>query len=301
MRSCPYHLLPRSLSNRARTGIRSRELSTETPQAERETGASPAAAGHFFGRPNVLRKKRSLHRHATRAPSGLQLSRGAGDLAHRRGDRGIVFRTSATWDVHRTGRTACRGDFCAARSEAERLSQLKDEFLATLSHELRTPLNAVQGWATLRQREVTAKDFERGLETIERNVRARAQIINNAIDAVRQSAEAKRIRIQSMLDSRIGLVRGDPNRLQQVLWNLLSNAVKFTSQGGRMQIVLERVNSHVEIVVEDSGIGIYPRSGSRPMHVRKTGNVRSWLDTRCISPSPLTRANSLPALPVSCA
>jgi PAS domain S-box-containing protein len=173
-----------------------------------------------------------------------------------------------------------------ARSEAERLSHMKDEFLATLSHELRTPLNAIQGWATLlRQRQVSPEDHARGLETIERNVRAQAQIvndlldmsriisgkihlevqplqlheiINNAIDAVRQSAVARQIRIHSVLDSSIGLVRGDPNRLQQVLWNLLTNAVKFTPQGGRVHVVLERVNSHVEIIVEDSGIGIRP-------------------------------------------
>jgi signal transduction histidine kinase/CheY-like chemotaxis protein len=174
----------------------------------------------------------------------------------------------------------------AARSEAERLGHMKDEFLATLSHELRTPLNAIQGWATLlRQREVTRADTERGLETIERNVRAQGQIINdlldmsriisgkihlevqplklheviqNAIETVRQSAAAKHIRIHPLLDSSIGVVRGDPNRLQQIFWNLLSNAVKFTPQGGRVQVVLERVNSHVEIVVEDTGIGIRP-------------------------------------------
>jgi signal transduction histidine kinase/ActR/RegA family two-component response regulator len=174
----------------------------------------------------------------------------------------------------------------AARSEAERLGHLKDEFLATLSHELRTPLNAIQGWATLlRQRTVTQEDLQRGLETIDRNVRAQGQIINDlldmsriisgklhlevqpvqlheiitaAIDTVRQSALGKRIRILPVLDSSISLVRGDPNRLQQVLWNLLSNAVKFTPQGGRIQVVLERVNSHAEITVEDSGVGIRP-------------------------------------------
>jgi PAS domain S-box-containing protein len=171
-----------------------------------------------------------------------------------------------------------------ARSEAERLGHMKDEFLATLSHELRTPLNAIQGWVSLlRKRNVSSEDLKRGLETIERNVRNQAQIvndlldmsriisgkvhlevqplhlhevINNGIETLRQSAAAKNIRIQAMLDSRIGLVRGDPNRLQQVLWNLLSNAVKFTPSGGRVQIVLERVNSHVEICIEDSGIGI---------------------------------------------
>jgi len=174
----------------------------------------------------------------------------------------------------------------AARSEAERLSHMKDEFLATLSHELRTPLNAIQGWATLlRQQGASAEDRERGLETIERNVRAQTQIVNdlldmsriisgkihlevqplqlhdvidNAIDAIRQSAEARRIRIHKLLDSGIGWVRGDPNRLQQVLWNLLSNAMKFTPPGGRVQVILERVNSHVEIVIEDTGVGIKP-------------------------------------------
>jgi PAS domain S-box-containing protein len=171
-----------------------------------------------------------------------------------------------------------------ARSEAERLSHVKDEFLATLSHELRTPLNAIQGWATLlRGRKVSAEDRERGLETIERNVRIQAQIVNDlldmsrivsgkvhlevqplylhevvndAIDTVRQSATAKNVRIQQLLDSGIGMVRGDPGRLQQVLWNLLSNAVKFTPKDGRVQVVLERVNSHVEICVADTGIGI---------------------------------------------
>jgi PAS domain S-box-containing protein len=173
-----------------------------------------------------------------------------------------------------------------ARSEAERLSHIKDEFLATLSHELRTPLNAIQGWATLlRQREVTPEDRARGLEAIDRNVRAQAQIvsdlldmsriisgkihlevqpislhevIHNAIEAVRASAEAKKLRIHTLLDSQVGLVRGDPNRLQQILWNLLSNAVKFTPSRGRIQVVLERVNSHVEVGVEDTGIGIAP-------------------------------------------
>ena len=171
-----------------------------------------------------------------------------------------------------------------ARSEAERLSHMKDEFLATLSHELRTPLNAIQGWATLlRQRDVAAEDRARGLEAIERNVRAQAQIvsdlldmsriisgkihlevqlislqevIHNAVDAVHASADAKKLRVCTLLDSRVGFVRGDPSRLQQILWNLLTNAVKFTPAGGRIQVVLERVNSHVEIVVEDTGIGI---------------------------------------------
>jgi PAS domain S-box-containing protein len=174
----------------------------------------------------------------------------------------------------------------AARSEAERLGHLKDEFLATLSHELRTPLNAIQGWSALmRQPNVAEAERARGLEVIERNSRMQAQIISDlldmsrivsgkihlevqqiqlhavieaAIESVRPTAENKRIRVVTLLDSKVGSTRGDPNRLQQVLWNLLTNAVKFTPAGGRIQVILERVNSHVEIVVEDTGIGIEP-------------------------------------------
>jgi PAS domain S-box-containing protein len=172
----------------------------------------------------------------------------------------------------------------AARSHAERLSHIKDEFLATLSHELRTPLNAILGWsALLRQQALPDQERTRGLETIERNARVQAQIINDlldmsrivsgklhldvqpiylqdvisaAIETVRPSVEARHIRVTTLLDSTIGRTRGDPNRLQQVLWNLLTNAVKFTPQGGRIHVVLERVSSHVEITVADSGIGI---------------------------------------------
>ncbi|HTT05164.1 MAG TPA: ATP-binding protein [Steroidobacteraceae bacterium] len=171
-----------------------------------------------------------------------------------------------------------------ARNSAERLSQLKDEFLATLSHELRTPLNAIQGWVNiLRMPNVAPADFARGIETIERNARAQAQIvadlldmsrivsgrmllevrpmhlqdvIQSALEAVRPSADSKGIRIHTMLDSKIGTVRGDPTRLQQVLWNLLSNAIKFTPKEGRLKVSLERVNSHVEITIEDNGVGI---------------------------------------------
>ena len=171
----------------------------------------------------------------------------------------------------------------AARSDAERLSHIKDEFLATLSHELRTPLNAIQGWNTILMQTPRSQQDMQALQTIDRNVRAQARIIDDlldvsrivsgkihlevqplhlhaviegALDAVRQSAAAKNIRLHTLLDSKIGLVRGDPNRLQQVLWNLLSNSVKFTPAGGRISVVLERVNYHVEIVVEDTGIGI---------------------------------------------
>jgi PAS domain S-box-containing protein len=172
----------------------------------------------------------------------------------------------------------------AARAEAERLSHVKDEFLAMLSHELRTPLNAIQGWTEiLRHPKASTQDFSRGIEIIDRNVRAQTQIVNDlldmsridsgqihlevrsmdlvevihgALEAARPSADAKRIRIQTLLDSRVGAMRGDPHRLQQVLWNLVSNAVKFTPAGGGIQVSLERVHSHLEIAVQDSGIGI---------------------------------------------
>jgi len=213
---------------------------------------------------------------------------GAAKIAHNITDRRRAERDLQDREAQLSKLVAEREFFLAsersARSEAERLSQLKDEFLATLSHELRTPLNAILGWTTLlRKSTLPAQDFERGLETIERNVRIQTEIINdlldmsriisgklhlevrpvdlhevieNAIDAVRQSAEAKRIRILPVLDTRIGPVRGDPNRLQQVLWNLLTNAIKFTPKGGRVQVILERVSSHVEVSVTDNGIGI---------------------------------------------
>jgi PAS domain S-box-containing protein len=174
----------------------------------------------------------------------------------------------------------------AARSEAERLGHLKDEFLATLSHELRTPLNAILGWATLLRRvPIGSADHARGLDTIERNARVQSQIIGDlldmsriisgkvqldvqpvdlqevisaAVDAVRPSADAKNLRLHVMLDAKAGRMRGDPSRLQQVFWNLLTNAVKFTPSKGRIDVVLERVNSHVEISVADSGVGIKP-------------------------------------------
>jgi PAS domain S-box-containing protein len=172
----------------------------------------------------------------------------------------------------------------AARSNAEHASRMKDEFLATLSHELRTPLNAILGWSQLLlQGSRQEGDVTQGLTTIERNARMQTQLIEDlldlsriisgklrldvqrilpitfieaAIDAVRPAADAKGIRLERMLDPLAGPVSGDPNRLQQVIWNLLSNAIKFTPKGGRVQIVLERVNSHVEITVADTGVGI---------------------------------------------
>jgi PAS domain S-box-containing protein len=174
----------------------------------------------------------------------------------------------------------------AARAEADAANHAKDEFLAVLSHELRTPLNAVYGWARmLRAGELREAAEKRALEAIERNANAQVQLIDDlldvsrivtgkmrltvrpvdlrtvveaALDTVRPAAEAKGIRIQSVLDSRAASITGDPDRLQQVVWNLLMNAVKFTPKGGRIQAHLQRVDSRVEIVVSDTGQGIAP-------------------------------------------
>jgi signal transduction histidine kinase/ActR/RegA family two-component response regulator len=173
-----------------------------------------------------------------------------------------------------------------ARAAAETANRAKDEFLAVLSHELRTPLNAVYGWARMLQAgQVHGEAVDRALDTIVRSANAQVQLIDDlldvsrvvsgkmrldvrsvdlgavveeALDAVRPAAEAKSIRLQSVLDPRAGPITGDPARLQQVIWNLLMNAVKFTPKGGRVQIHLQRVNSHVEIVVSDTGQGIAP-------------------------------------------
>lgn len=171
-----------------------------------------------------------------------------------------------------------------ARQQAENANRLKDEFLATLSHELRTPLNAILGWSQMLQnRNLNTAEAKKALSTIERNARSQNQLIDDildvsriitgklrlnvqavnlsnvitsAVDAARPAAEAKNIRLQILLDPQAGPISGDPDRLQQVVWNLLSNAVKFTPKDGRIQVRLERINSHVEIIVSDTGRGI---------------------------------------------
>jgi PAS domain S-box-containing protein len=173
-----------------------------------------------------------------------------------------------------------------ARSRAERASRMKDEFLATLSHELRTPLNAVLGWAhILRTDRLQGDELKQGLDTIERNARVQAQIIEDlldmsriisgkvrldvgqidlpavlkeSVDTVRTAAEAKGIHLQAIVDPRAGPISGDADRLQQVFWNLLNNAIKFTPKDGQIRVLLERVKSHIEVSVMDTGEGIAP-------------------------------------------
>jgi signal transduction histidine kinase len=174
----------------------------------------------------------------------------------------------------------------AARGEAERANRLKDDFLATLSHELRTPLNAIVGWAQLlNMGGLDEASVREGLQTIERNALAQAQMISDllevsritsgkvrlevaplqpgetieaAISAVVPAADAKGIRILQTLDPGAGPVSGDAARLQQVLWNLLTNAVKFTPKEGKIHVTSQRINSHIEIRITDNGQGISP-------------------------------------------
>jgi PAS domain S-box-containing protein len=174
-----------------------------------------------------------------------------------------------------------------AREEAEKTNRLKDEFLAVLSHELRTPLNAIVGWAHLLRSSpaMVASQVSRGLEAIERNANIQTQIVSDvldvsrmtsgkirlsprridpaevvaaAMDTVRPAADAKRLELKASLPKAPVFVYADADRLQQVVWNLLQNAVKFTPAGGRVEASLARRDSHVEIAIADSGVGIDP-------------------------------------------
>lgn len=171
-----------------------------------------------------------------------------------------------------------------AREAAEESNRLKDEFLATVSHELRTPLTAILGWSRLLEGgTLDATVTHQAVETIGRNAKAQAQIIDdildvsriitgnlyldlnplevepvveNAINVVRPTADAKGIRIETQFDPAPAMISGDANRLQQVVWNLLSNAVKFTSNGGRVCVKVSRVGPAAQISVSDTGQGI---------------------------------------------
>jgi signal transduction histidine kinase/ActR/RegA family two-component response regulator len=175
----------------------------------------------------------------------------------------------------------------SARSDADRANAMKDEFLATLSHELRTPLTAILGWShILGTRPPGEAELRHGLEVIERNARVQTQLIDDlldmsritsgkmrldvqpvdprsfvaaALETVRPAADAKGIRLSAFLNPAVGPIIGDPDRLQQVVWNLLANAIKFTGRDGRVEVRLMRTPSHIEIAVDDTGIGIAPQ------------------------------------------
>jgi signal transduction histidine kinase len=174
----------------------------------------------------------------------------------------------------------------AARSDAERASRVKDEFLATISHELRTPLNAILGWSQVLYEGRLKNDqtgLQKGLEAISRNARMQAKIIEDLLDmsgiasgklrltvepvslpavidaaigTVAPAANAKGIRVAAVVDTCVPEVNGDPQRLQQIVWNLLTNAVKFTPPGGRIEVVLRQSGSHAHVSVSDTGEGI---------------------------------------------
>src|SRR5438445_5911865 len=171
-------------------------------------------------------------------------------------------------------------------AESERIGRVKDDFLANLSHELRTPLNAILGWAQLLKPGKTSDaEMAEGLEIIKRNALVQGQLIEDlldmsrivsgklrlnvqrvempvviarAVESVQLAAQSKGVRLEVVVDPIAGPITGDPNRMQQVVWNLLTNAIKFTPRGGKVQIVLERASSHVELSISDTGKGISP-------------------------------------------
>ena len=171
-----------------------------------------------------------------------------------------------------------------ARRQAQEADRLKDEFLATLSHELRTPLTSILGWATLINKgEIEESSFDRAIETIERNARSQARLIDDLLDVSRiitgnlrldirtinvvsvvnaakdgllPTAEAKRITLQTEFEGETCLIKGDPNRLRQVIWNLVLNAIKFTPRGGSVTISVGCLEPYVRLKVSDTGEGI---------------------------------------------
>ncbi|HVP68903.1 MAG TPA: ATP-binding protein [Anaeromyxobacteraceae bacterium] len=223
------------------------------------------------------------------APSGAEYPVG-GSAAPIRGEGGevlgvaLVFSDMTERRRHEAERAALFVRERDARAEAERASRAKDEFIATVSHELRTPLNAVLGWARLlRGGRLDAAATARAIEAIERSAITQAQIVDDlldvsrivrgqmkldvreadlaaaveaAADTVRPAATAKSIALSLDLEPGAGSVRGDPARLQQVVWNLLANAIKFTPPGGRVEVRLVRLVDRVRLVVKDTGAGI---------------------------------------------
>jgi len=173
-----------------------------------------------------------------------------------------------------------------ARAAAETANRLKDDFLATVSHELRTPLNAILGWTNLlTSGRLNAEDTARALQTVQRNAKNQAEIIEDlldvsrilsgklnlqmksvnplelvktAVESLKPTADAKRIRLIQTIENGVAPISGDAGRLQQIIWNLLSNAVKFTPDGGEIEIKIRRGGDNLEIVVRDTGSGIKP-------------------------------------------
>ena len=204
--------------------------------------------------------------------------------------RGRLLRLFISWPTLRPASRASKNGLellasaQLARLEAERTSRLKDEFLATLSHELRTPLNAILGWARLlHSGQLDSNTAARAIESVERNAKIQTKLVEDLLDvsriitgkwrldpgpsifvrflessleAVRTTLEAKEITLEKDSDPHVGLVLGDPSRLQQILWNLLSNAVKFAPKRGHIWVRVARDGANAEISVKDDGKGI---------------------------------------------
>lgn len=170
--------------------------------------------------------------------------------------------------------------------ELENANRIKDEFLATMSHELRTPLTSILGWARLLDsNQLSEKDKERAVHIIQRNAEAQSKLIEDLLDvsriitgklriefqpasfatitesvinSLRPAVDAKQLELEAAIDPAAGPILGDPARLQQIVTNLLSNAIKFTPNGGKIEVNLERRNSHIRLEVKDTGVGIPP-------------------------------------------
>ena len=180
-----------------------------------------------------------------------------------------------------------REELRRARDSAEAANRAKDVFLGTVSHELRSPLSPILIWAEmLRRGGMDAPTTARAVASIERNARAQAQLVNDLLDVSRSiagtmqldlgvvdlsaiirtaaeslepAANGKGVSLEVDSADEALTVRGDPARLEQVVWNLLANAIKFTTHGGYARVALRRFNGHAEIVVSDSGAGIGPQ------------------------------------------
>ncbi|MGH8217503.1 MAG: chemotaxis protein CheB [Steroidobacteraceae bacterium] len=172
------------------------------------------------------------------------------------------------------------------KTRAEGANRAKDEFISTVSHELRTPLNTIRLWSRIFVGgKVLPQQLIEGAKAIDRAALAQQQLVDDlldvsrmasgklrlavrdtalreaveaAIQAIRPAAENRRIQLTTDLSEEVGIVRVDPDRIQQVVWNLLINAVKFTPEGGRVAVRMARVEGTVEIEVRDTGIGIRP-------------------------------------------
>ena len=209
------------------------------------------------------------------------------DMLDHIGERTVeLSRTNAELEREIEERRRVEGERTAALERERDANRLKDEFLATLSHELRTPLNAVLGWTrVLRASRVDPPTRDRALESIERNARVQARliedllevsrivtgklrldveeidladIVDSAIEVLMPAAAAKRMRLNADIRIKPAMTSGDPDRLQQVIWNVLSNAVKFTPPEGEVNVRLERRDGYV-LTVQDNGAGIDPK------------------------------------------